>query len=219
MIHPQVKAALSAALKTAGLEKIEGETGSVIASEQDFLDKVAALDAVVDEEPRAEHLREYLFDLLMVNFFRVDTERLEADYMDSPEWEEIEEQTIDRGTELLNLLLYINECQDEKLEPELSDFLSEFLLVDDDEFQDEHRIYEPIIANQALMESSAAEIARVAKSLPDESELKELFYPLMSFFHTQNPSAAEKEEIRKNAPDAESDMPVFAILETYNKTA
>lgn len=219
MIHPQVQAALRAALASAGHAKMEGEISTVIASEQDFLDKVAALDAAVDEEPKAEHLREYLFDLLMVNFFRVDTERLEADYMDSPEWEEIEEETIDRGTELLNILLYINECQDEQIEPELGDFLGEFLLVDDDEFQDEHRIYEPVIANQVLMDSPVAEIARVAKNLPDDSELKELFYPMMSFFHTPKPSAAEREEIRKSAPDAETDMPVYAILEAYNQPA
>ena len=38
------------------------------------------------------------------------------------------------------------------------------LLVDDDEFQDEYRIYEPIIANQILMDSPVEEIRKVAET-------------------------------------------------------
>jgi len=65
---------------------------------------------------------------------------LEEDYLDSPEWEDIEEETLDRGTELLNLLLYLNECEEEDIVPELDDYLKEFLLVYEDEFQDEYTI-------------------------------------------------------------------------------
>lgn len=215
MTHSQVKAALNAALKNT--PQLAEKLDAVFASEKDFLEKAAELDAAVDDEPKAENLREFLFDLLMVNFFRVDTERLEADYMDSPEWEHIEDETIERGTELLNILLYINECQDEEIEPELGDFLTEFLLVDDDEFQDEHRIYEPVIANQILTESSFEEIARVAKALPSESELKDIFYPMLCFFNTPKATSQEKADIEKNAPDVETDMPVYAILEAYNQ--
>ena len=48
------------------------------------------------------------------------------------------------------------------------------LLVDEDEFQDEHRIYEDVIANQILVDSSYEEIAKVAGNLPEFAELKEL---------------------------------------------
>src|SRR6201999_586870 len=108
-----------------------------------------------------------------INFFSADVKKLEEDYLDSAEWEEIEQQTLDRGTELLNLLLYLNECRDEEIEPDLDDYLKEFLLVDEDEFQDEHRIYEPVIENQILMESPVSEIAKDAGKLPQDSELKE----------------------------------------------
>ncbi|MDO8994606.1 MAG: hypothetical protein Q7U83_16180, partial [Daejeonella sp.] len=121
--------------------------------EKPYLEKVDALDSVFDDQPVFEPLRELFFDLLLINFLNEDVRKLEEDYLDSPEWEKIEESTIDRGTELLNLLLYLQECQDEAIEPELSDFLREFLLVDEDEFQDEHRIYEEVIANQILVES------------------------------------------------------------------
>jgi hypothetical protein len=142
-------------------------------------------------------------------------QRLEDDYLESPEWEDIEEQTLDRGTELLNLLLYLNECADEGIEPELSDYLQEFLLVDDDEFQDEYQIYEPVIANQILMESDVSEIRKVAESLADDAEIKDIFYPMMCFFQNPKPNAREFALIAENAVIKDFDMPVFSILERF----
>src|SRR6201996_723203 len=167
----------------------------VFASGEDFLAKTNMLDEVFDDYPELETLREVFFDLLLVNFFSADVKKLEEDYLDSPEWEEIEEQTLDRGTELLNLLLYLNECEDEDIASELSDYLKEFLLVDEDEFQDEYRIYEPVIENQILMESQISEISRAAKALPGDSEIKEIFYPMMCFFHGAAAGEYENEKI------------------------
>jgi len=160
-------------------------------------------------------LREVFFDLLLINFFSEDVKKLEDDYLETKEWESIEEETLDRGTELLNLLLYLNECTDEDIQPDLEDYLKEFLLVDEDEFQDEHRIYEPVIENQILIESPVAEISRVAAKLPDDSELKEIFYPMMCFFQNIEPSKTEKDEIAKNALDKGFDMAVIGILESF----
>lgn len=221
MIDPKIEIALGAALqafsKYNGIDvaKIHGEFQSVFELEDDFLTKVDALDAVFDNHPQLETLREVFFDMLMINFFSADVKKLEEDYLDTPEWESIEEQTLDRGTELLNLLLYLNECEDEDIEPELEDYLKEFLLVDEDEFQDEYRIYEPVIANQILMESPVDEIAKVANKLPDDSELKELFYPMMCFFQNTNPTTDDKTVIAAKAVNKEFDMPVLSILESF----
>ncbi|MCC8425919.1 hypothetical protein [Mucilaginibacter sp. UR6-11] len=221
MVDPKIQIALGAALqafsKYNGLDvsKIHGEFQSVFELEDDFLTKVDALDRVFDDYPQIEILHEVFFDLLMINFFSADVKKLEEDYLDTPEWEDIEEQTLDRGTELLNLLLYLNECEDEGIEPELEDYLKEFLLVDDDEFQDEYRIYEPVIAHQILMESPVTEIAAVAAKLPEDSELKELFYPMMCFFQNTDPTDEDKNNIAANAVDKEFDMPVLSILESF----
>ena len=169
----------------------------VFSADKAYLDKVASLDAAFDDHSLFEPLRELFFDLLLINFFNEDVRKLEEDYLDSPEWEKIEEKTIDRGTELLNLLLYLQECQDEAIEPELSDFLREFLLVDEDEFQDEHRIYEEVIANQILVESSLKEVARVSSTLSEDSELKELFYPMIGFFRDPDPEDEDFNEFIK----------------------
>ena len=188
----------------------------VFSSEKAYLDKVASLDATFDDHSLFESLRELFFDLLLINFFNEDVSKLKEHYLDSPEWEDIEEKTIDRGTEILNLLLYLQECQDEEIEPELSDFLREFLLVDEDEFQDEHRIYEEVIANQILVESSLKEVARVSSTLPEDSELKELFYPMIGFFRDPDPADEDFNEFIMYSENPDFDSAVYALLISFN---
>lgn len=221
MMDTKVNTALKAAMQSfaayanADAVKLTAQLEEVFSLQMDFLTKVDALDKTVDDNPKLEGLREVLFDLLMINFFSADVKKLEEDYLDSKEWEDIEEETLDRGTELLNLLLYLNECADEDIEPELDDYLKEFLLVDEDEFQDEYRIYEPVIANQILIESPVKEIAKVAEKLPEDSELKEIFYPMMCFFQNPEADKTEKQEIAAHAEDAAFSLPVFAILQSF----
>jgi hypothetical protein len=222
MIDPKIEVAIADAL-TAFSEynsfdatQLTEAFGEVFESDEDFLSKVDELDEVFDDNPQIEVLREVFFDLLLINFFSEDVKKLDDDYLETPEWEDIEEQTLDRGTELLNLLLYLNECEDENIEPELEDYLKEFLLVDEDEFQDEYRIYEPVIANQILIESPAAEINKVAQSLPEDSELKELFYPMICFFQNIESSEDSRKNIADNAVSKEFDMAVYDILQAFN---
>jgi hypothetical protein len=221
MIDQKVETAIEAALEAFSKYSSFDATpftevlGEVFDSEEDFMSKVAMLDEVIDDYPQLEALREVFFDLLLINFFSADVKKLEEDYLDTPEWEAIEEETLDRGTELLNLLLYLNECEDEDIEPGLEDYLKEFLLVDEDEFQDEYRIYEPVIAHQILMDSPVSEIHIVGANLSEDSELKELFYPIMCFFQNTDPSAEVKNNIADNAIDKEFDMAVLEILISF----
>lgn len=222
MIDPTIQNAISAALLAYNaytpikVDVLTDEMIKVFASDKDFMEKVDDMDDVFDAHPHADNLREVFFDLLMVNFFSADVNRLEEDYLDTPEWADIEEETLDRGTELLNLLLYLNECRDEDIEPSLEDYLTEFLLVDDDEFQDEHQIYEPIIANQILVESTPAEVNKIAVKLSEDAELRDLFYPMMTFFQNTNPGSKDREAVAEYAVDQSFDVAVFAILETFN---
>lgn len=217
-----VKKALEASLsfyaemEALGADGILARLMDVFNSEAPFLEKAGGLDAAFDETPQFEALREPVFDLLMINFFAADVEKLESDYLESEEWEAIEDQTIDRGTELLNLLLYLRECADEGIEPQLDDYLREFLLVDEDEFQDEHRIYEPVIANQLLVDSSYEEIANVASKIPGNQELVELFYPLMGFFYEQHPAEDEWKAYLKASKNPSFDAAVYQLIMGYN---
>ena len=218
-----VKQAMLAALRQfAVISRIDSKPFfeslvQVFDSKEDYLKKVADMDVKFDDNPDYESLRELFFDLLLINFFNEDVRKLEEDYLDSPEWEAIEEKTLDRGTELLNLMLYLKECEDEDIEPDLGDFLKEFLLVDEDEFQDEHRIYEDMIANQILVDSDLQEVARVANDLPEDSELKELFYPMVGFFRDQHPDNDEFDVFVKFSTNPEFDSAVYSLLISYNQ--
>ena len=222
MIDPKIESAIEGALSAFSdfsefdATQLTEEFYEVFSSDEDFLTKVDEMDEVFDSNPSIEVLREVFFDMLMINFFSADVKMLEDDYLETPEWEAIEEETLDRGTEMLNLLLYLNECEDEDIEPGLEDYLKEFLLVDEDEFQDEYRIYEPVIENQILLESSATEISKVAQTLPEDSELYELFYPMMCFFQDIDPSDEALDAIADASVVPEFDMAVLEILINFN---
>lgn len=186
-------------------------------AEASFMDKVSLMDEVFDTEQDFEELREVFFDLLMINFFAEDVQKLEEDYLDSAEWEAIEEDTLDRGTELLNVFLYLRECADEEIEPDLEDYLKEFLLVEEDEFQDEYRIYEKVIANQILVESDYPEIAKVSKTVDMEEELFELFYPVVSFFYEPNPNDQQLESYGTFASNKSFETALYKLIANFNK--
>src|SRR2546428_7859157 len=80
---------------------------NVFNAEVGFKAKMKAMDEVFDSHPEFANLREVSFDLLLINFFNSDAKKLQEDYLESPEWMKIEDETIDRGTELLNLFLYL----------------------------------------------------------------------------------------------------------------
>ncbi len=206
----------------SALENVSGQTAfnkvvPIFNGDEDFMSKVLSLDKVFDDTPALDPIRELAFDLLLINFFAEDTKKLDEDYLDSPEWEKIEEETLDRGTELLNLLLYLKECEDEEIEPSLDDYLKEFLLVEEDEFQDEHRIYEDVIAHQILMESSLEEIARVSNNLDPESEMRDIFYPLMAFFFDTKPSKEYLKKFQELSEDAAFDTAVLEMILGFQK--
>ena len=196
---------------------IEQRLIEVFGKDMNFLEKVAEFDEVFDENPKFDELREVFFDLLMINFFTSDVNKLEEDYLDSKEWENIEEETIDRGTELLNLLLYINECHDEEIKPGLEDFLKEFLLVEEDEFQDEFHIYEDLISNQQLAESSVEDICSNANLLDLSEEMEELFVPFMAFFLQPNVSVSVQQDLIAFSNNKSFDVAVYTLIANFNK--
>lgn len=195
----------------------ESELSAAFELDVNFLDKTTSFDAVFNSHPKFEALREVFFDLLMINFFSNDVKKLEEDYLESDEWGKIEEETIDRGTELLNLLLYIKDCHDENLEPDLEDFLKEFLLVEDDEFQDEFEIYEDLIDNQQLADASAKEICKTASRLELVPEMQELFVPFMLFFSDVEGTEEAMQELADNSTEPAFETAVYALITSINK--
>ncbi len=218
-----VKTALVASLDkfavVSGNESLQLEERLVEIFSKDlgFLEKVEEFDEAFNEYPAFDPLREVFFDLLMINFFASDVKKLEEDYLESDEWADIEEETIERGTELLNLLLYINECHDERIKPELGDFLKEFLLVEEDEFQDEFHIYEDLISNQQLVETSIEDIVSHAGMIEVAEEMEELFVPFMAFFHQPKVSEEVIADLNAFSGNKEFDIAVYTLIANFNK--
>lgn len=164
----------------------------------DFLSKVKRFDEIMETYPQFAEIQEYAFDLLMSH--HLENNNNDEDYFESKEWMDIEDKTIERGTELLNMLLYISEARDSDTPVELEDFLYEFLLVDEDEFQDEHRIYEDLITHQEITEENLDTIIHIGKEVSERSEIKELFIPIVLFFKEPDAKSISKEQHHKLPP-------------------
>lgn len=191
--------------------QVFSELKQVFNKDANFLDKVNEFDQLIDRHSVYEGIKEYIFDLMMAHhlehFIKDD------DYLDSKEWMDIEDKTLERGTELLNLLLYISEVKTSDETTSIDDFLYEFLLVDEDEFQDEHRIYEDLIVNQDLAEEEIENIKRISASIADDSEIKELFTPIVLFFKYADEKIITKDIYNKTNP---LERAVLGCLLAYN---
>lgn len=177
-----------------------------------FLDKVKSFDQLIAKYAALAELEEFAFDLLMVH--HLSTHVKDESYFDTKEWLDIEDKTIERGTELLNLLLYITESKDAEVEPTLEDFLHEFLLIDEDEFQDEHRIYEPLIEHQEVGEATMESIREIASQIDAKSDIKELFVPMVLFFQAAEETSIPQETYTGLNPTERS---LFACMMNYYK--
>ncbi len=157
----------------------------------DFLERNKQLDNWLTNNPACEVLGDVLFDLLMVQF--LSAEMHDEEYFDSPEWNEIENKTLDRGSEMLNLFLYLSEARETEVEVSLEDFLNEFLLVGEDEFQDEYRIYESLIVNEDLIEANLEAIKNIQKTVKPDTGLQDYFVSLVLFFQAAEGVGTQEE--------------------------
>lgn len=158
---------------TAALQELLGTEGQGIAI-------FSKADAVMDAFPEFEDLREYLIDICVVRLL-TELEEEEDEAFETPEWLKIEEAAADRGTELLNALIYVKECNMAEADPDLEDFLYEFLLADDEDYQDELAIYEPFIKGLEIIDAPLKQLIQAGNNQRD-NELRELFTPMMLFF-------------------------------------
>ncbi|MCX6188858.1 MAG: hypothetical protein NTW54_04535 [Bacteroidetes bacterium] len=179
-MHKPIRNALESIFAGERQLNVRAEMMNVFSSENPFFEKLKRLDDTV-EHYKIKSISEILVDLLIMNSIAqsVDKEM----FFESEEWQKIEESTLDRGSELLNMFLFLQECRDDDMTANLSTFLEDFLLVHEDEFQDEHRIYEDIITHQDLIESDEETILAISQNLSPDSDMKELFLPLMLYFY------------------------------------
>jgi hypothetical protein len=166
------------------------EVAGIIEDEpEDFMFRTKLLEQWVAKHPTCQDLEDVLFDLLLVHFLAAELH--EENYFDSAEWNEIEQKTLDKGSEMLNLFLYLGEAKETEAEVSLEDFLNEFLLVGEDEFQDEYRIYESLIVNEHLLEADLGSLRLLKDKVKEDTGLKDFFIPIVLFFQNLEDPAEE----------------------------
>ncbi|MFM2376866.1 MAG: hypothetical protein RLZZ165_1963 [Bacteroidota bacterium] len=168
-----------AAPRLEGTEELKAALAALLEQEGLGIGIFEKADLVMDGFPAFEELREYLIDLCVVRLLSELDE--DPEVFESPQWMEIEDATADRGTELLNVLVYIQGCKLADTEPDLEDFLYEFLLADEEEYQEELEIYEPFIQHMKAIEAPLKQLIQIGNHGQD-SEMREIFTPVMLFF-------------------------------------
>jgi hypothetical protein len=195
--------------------KAEKEVSAIIEdSEENFLVRAKQIENWVEANPIFEPLADVLFDLLLVHFLSAEVHK--EDYFDTPEWEHIEQKTLDMGSEMLNLFLYIGEANENEVEIGLEDFLTEFLLVEEDEFQHEYRIYESLIVNQDLMDADLASIRQLKEDVKEDTGLKAYFVSIVLFFQYLEAGETSQKESLIDGLDA-FELAVYHSLISYYK--
>lgn len=205
-----------------GSSEVNAEEGHLLLTDMvallghtgDFKKKLAEMDTTIEAHPAFEPLYDYLFDLLMLSFIASDSAQMDENYLESEEWLQIEDETSDRGSEMLNMYIYLTEAATQDIEIDLMDFLNEFLLADDELYQDDFFVYEEIIKNEEIADADIHEILATAEHIQTE-ELAEIYVPLLSFFDVQDTEEEIRAAIKKSAYQRGIHLALYNALRAF----
>ncbi len=147
----------------------------------DWLVWLKEFDHLFVKHPSFLAHQEYFFDIFFVHALSLQEEK-DEDFMESPEWVKVETKLENRGTELLNVLMYLKEVQESELRANLDDFLNEFVLDDEFDYQEDAEVYEEVITNKNWIELTYSEMVRNCEAIEDQTAIPEVFTPLFCFF-------------------------------------
>lgn len=154
----------------------------LLVSEEELGQRLKALDQLVAANTALAAYKEYFFDLLYVAWLSAQQEVGNEDWMDTPEWQQMEDKLAERGTEMLSMLMYLQEVRDSGLKATLDDFIDGYLGDDELEFQDDLEVYEEVITNREWLDLTYVEMVQYAEAMEEETAIPELFTPLFCFF-------------------------------------
>lgn len=189
--------------------------GEVFSSKDNFIKKIKALDSTISEFKIPDDIGELIFDILLYNFFSEDSQRLGESFFESKEWEQIEDVIIDRGTELMNILLYLQECKDSDIKFSIDDYLDEYLISEDDFDTEEHEVYEAVIKNRdEIVLGDLETMAEISKANTN-SQLGDQLLPVLLFFETKNSLDKKQDLILKEGTNPAFQSAFLAVLSSF----
>lgn len=184
-------------------------------SKDNFIKKIKALDSIIGEFKLPDDIGELIFDLLLFNFFSEDSQRLGESFFEGKEWEQIEDVIIDRGTELMNILLYLQECQDSDIKFSIDDYLDEYLISEDDFDNEEHEVYEAVIKNRDEIVLGDLETMAAISNQNSDSPLNDQLLPILLFFEAKNSLDKKQELILKEGKNPAFQSAFLAVLSSF----
>ncbi len=189
---------------------------ALLSQTADLLQDIKALDHLVQEYNCLSDYKEYLFDLLYVAWLSHQEETGEEDWMDAPEWQRMEDKIAERGTEMLHLLMYLQEVRDSEMKATLDDFIEGYLTDDELEFQDDLEVYEELIANRDWLDLTYVEMVEKAEAIEEDTAIPEMFTPLFCFFKSPEKSQINLLATASAGGQVQRNLPVcLAILFFY----
>lgn len=187
----------------------------IFSSKDNFIKKIKALDTATGEFKLPDDIGELIFDLLLFNFFSEDSQRLGESFFEGKEWEQIEDVIIDRGTELMNILLYLQECQDSDIKFSIDDYLDEYLISEDDFDNEEHEVYEAVIKNRDEIVLGDLETMAAISNQNSDSPLNDQLLPILLFFEAKNSLDKKQELILKEGKNPVFQSAFLAVLSSF----
>lgn len=158
-------------------------------SDEEFSVKLKITDDFADEYFDNPDIKELLIDCLFISNYTDQINSENSAFFETEKWKKTEKVLEYRGTQLLDGLLYIDEVSKSSKVPELEDFLENYLLLNEEGFEEEAVIYEALDKNKELISDTPADIYLVGENLDIDSVIKPYFIPMMFFF--KNPKDIE----------------------------
>ncbi|MCC6722409.1 MAG: hypothetical protein IT243_09410 [Bacteroidia bacterium] len=168
----------------------------IINSNNKFDEKLKELNITLLPYKITEDFEELIFDIILFDFFD-EYQKHDPNYFESKEWLRIEERILDRGTELFNILMYLRECVDNKINISLDDYIDEYLMCEDDFENLETQYYEDILKNRQVLQNHDINVYSKIAEKNQNGPLENQLLPLLLFFLPDEKIEKKLEKITK----------------------
>ncbi len=178
---------------------------------EDFEKAYESLDKILDERPELGLQANVLIDLLVSNTLAASEENMDNEELE----EKIDDIFETNGSEAFSMYFYLQEALDEHLEVSFEDFLNEFLLIQDDDYQDEYEIYEPLLKYQEITDETFPVLVETIEKAVEETELEDVGTAMMAFFKLPKDFELNCLSVLKTDIDNIKIVPVLASFLAY----
>ncbi len=140
--------------------------------------RVSQLDAFSARYLMDDDSARYLFDICYTHWLSIEGAQGEL----SDAWLSDEEMLSDRGSELLTVLMYIQEVNASGLEADLNDFVDAFLTDEDFDLQDDLGVFEVLIQQAPYLDRPYGQLIQESIRAAVDTPLEGLLPGIMCFF-------------------------------------